>query len=155
IDETLKINPRDNDALTLRAGLALERHDAPSAIADLRAVLREQPEATTVRRTLARAHLENQEPALAEDVLREAMQMNPKDLQVRVDLAQLLAQPNRSEQAVALLEEAVRQSPTDVPAREMLVRAYLATKDYDAARTASEDIKTLRPNAASGFYLAG
>jgi tetratricopeptide (TPR) repeat protein len=155
IDETLKLNPRDNDALTLRAGLALDRHDAPSAIADLRAVLREQPDAVTVRRTLARAHFENGEPALAEDVLREAMQLAPQDLQLRVDLAQLLSQTNRSEQSVALLEEAVRLAPADVPAREMLVRAYLATKDLTAARTAAEDLKTLRPSGASGWYLAG
>jgi tetratricopeptide (TPR) repeat protein len=155
IDETLKINPRDNDALTLRAGLALERHDAPSAIADLRAVLREQPEAIVVRRTLARAHLENREPALAEDVLREAMQVAPHDLAVRVDLAQLLAQTGRAEQSVTLLEDAVRSAPADVPARETLVKAYLASRDFAAALTATEDIKILRPNGASGFYLAG
>ena len=155
IDETLKLNARDNDALTLRAGLALERHDAASAIADLRAVLREQPQAVTVSRTLARAHFENHEPALAEDVLREALQIAPADLQVRVDLAQLLSATNRAEQAVTLLEEAVTRAPADVPAREMLVRAYLATRDYSAARTAALDLKTLRPQGASSFYLAG
>ena len=155
IDETLKQNPRDNDALTMRAGLALERHDAASAIADLRAVLREQPESIAVRRTLARAHIENKEPALAEDVLREARQIAPRDLPLRVDLAQLLSQTNRAGQAVTLLEEAVHEAPADVPAREMLVRAYLAARDLSAARAAADDLKTLRPNGASGYFLAG
>jgi tetratricopeptide (TPR) repeat protein len=37
----------------------------------------------------------------------------------------------------------------------MLVRADLAIKDFTAARTATDDLKTLRPNGASGFYLGG
>ncbi|HTU65460.1 MAG TPA: tetratricopeptide repeat protein, partial [Steroidobacteraceae bacterium] len=155
IDETLKLNPRDNDALTLRAGLALDKGDAAAAITDLRSVLRDQPESVIVRRTLARAHVANREPALAEDVLREAMRLAPRDVPVRVDLAQLLSQTNRAELAVTLLEEAVRLVPTDVAARETLVKAYLAARDVAGARTAAEDLKTLRPDGASGFYLGG
>jgi tetratricopeptide (TPR) repeat protein len=155
IDDTLKLNPRDNDALTLRAGLALDQNDSSAAITDLRSVLRDQPQSVVVRRTLARAHVQNHEPALAEDVLREAMQLAPRDVAVRVDLAQLLGQTNRFEQAVTLLEDAVRQAPTDVAAREMLIKAYLATRNFAGARTAAEDLKTLRPDGASGFYLAG
>ena len=155
VDETLKLNPRDNDALTLRAGLALERHEAAAAIADLRSVLRENPQSVSIRRTLARAHIENQEPVLAEDVLREAMQIDPHDRELRLDLAQLLSQTNRAAQAVTLLEETVRQAPADVAAREMLVRAYLSTNDVAAARTAAQDLQTLQPEGVSGHYLAG
>ena len=41
------------------------------------------------------------------------------------------------------------------PARESLVRAYIANQDLVAARTAAEDLKILRPESASGPYLAG
>src|SRR5262249_45519690 len=90
--ESLKINPRDTDALTLRGNIALERRDAATAVADLRAVLREHPDSIPVLRTLARAHLANGEPALAEEKLRAALTEAPGSLEVRTDLAELMLQ---------------------------------------------------------------
>jgi tetratricopeptide (TPR) repeat protein len=152
---TLKKNPRDNDALILRGNIALERHDPKAAVADLRAVLRDQPGAVGVLRTLARAHLANGETALAEEALRQAMDGAPTDIGVRIEFAQLLMQTNRVEQAISLLEDGVKSAPTDIQAREALVRAYLLGKDFAAARTAAEDLKVAAPKLAIGSYLAG
>jgi tetratricopeptide (TPR) repeat protein len=155
VEAILKKNPRDNDALVLRGNIALERNDPAAAIADLRAVLRDQPGAVVVLRTLARAHIANGEPALAEEAIRSAMDAAPADTGVRVELAQLLLQTNRGPQAIALLEETVRSSPANIPAREALVRAYIAAKDFDAARRGAEDLKVAAPKLATGSYLAG
>jgi tetratricopeptide (TPR) repeat protein len=155
VAEVLQKNPQDNDALILRGNIALERQDPASAIADLRAVLRDQPHAVGLLRTLARAHLANGENALAEDSLRTAMDAAPADSAVKIELAQLLTQTGRAAPAVAILEETVKLAPDNVGAREALVRAYLGTKDLDAARRAAEDLKLTGPNLATGPYLSG
>ncbi len=155
VQEVLAENPRDNDALLLRGNLAMQGNDPAAAIGDLRAVLRDQPEAVPVLRALARAHVANHEPALAEETLQRAVALSPGDADVRVELAQMLAQAGKSEQALPLIEQTVRDNPTHVLAREILVRMYLARGDYPAARVAAEDLKTLAPEKAVGFYLAG
>jgi uncharacterized protein (TIGR02996 family) len=155
VQEVLAENPRDNDALLLRGNFSLQSDDPAAAIGDLRAVLRDQPDAVPVLRALARAHIANHEPALAEETLQRAVSLSPLDPDVRVELTQLLAQSGKSEQALPLIEQTVRDNPTHVQARETLVRLYLARGDYAAARVAAEDLKTLAPTKAVGFYLAG
>lgn len=155
IAEVLRANPHDDDALTLRGGIALERQDATGAINDLRAVLRDQPNATGVQSALARAYVLQGNAVLAEETLRAARQAAPHDSAVAIGLAQLLGQTQRGDQAVALLEQTVRESPADTSARQALVRAYLAQRDFKAARTAVADLETLQPKKAIGPYLAG
>jgi len=157
VDEALKRNPRDADALTLRGNLRLAKGDAPGAVADLRAVLRDQPTQVPVLRALARAHLANQEPALAEANLRTALTVAAGDVAVRVDLAELLWRTKRADEAVKLLEETVGLHPGDaaVPARAALVQANLAKPDLPAARVAAEDLQRAQPGLALGPYLAG
>ena len=155
IAEVLTENPRDNDALILRGNIALEKNDPTAAIADLRAVLRDQPGSVGLLRTLARAHLANGESGLAEESLRNALDAAPNDIAVRVELGQLQNQTGHAEQAVALLEEAVKSKPDYIPGREALVRAYIGAKDLDAARRAAEDLKLTAPDLAAGPYLSG
>jgi tetratricopeptide (TPR) repeat protein len=155
IEEVLRTNPRDNTALVLRADIEMQRKNPAAAIADLRNVLRDQPQAVPVRRALARAFIANGEPALAEEMLRAAMDAAPTDADLRIQLAQLLLQTDRTEQAIPVMEEAVRRAPTYVPAREQLVRCYMTKQDWTAARIAVEDLKTLQPKMALGFYLSG
>jgi tetratricopeptide (TPR) repeat protein len=155
IAEVLKENPRDDDALAMRGTIEAQQNDSKAAIADLRAAIRDQPTAIDLRRTLARAYLAGGQSGLAEQTLREALEIAPKEVRVRVELAEVLVRNNNIDQAVSTLEEAVRDAPSDLPAREGLVRAYLAKRDLAAAHKAIDDLQTLRPDAASGFYLAG
>jgi tetratricopeptide (TPR) repeat protein len=155
IEEVLKENARDNDALVLRGNMALARGDATGAITDLRAVLRDQPNSVPVMRALARAHLQNNEAALAEETLRAAVQSNPTDRPVRLELAQLLTQSGRPEQARPILEQLSNETPGDIPTLEALFRVQAALKDLAAARTTAEGIKRVRPDLPLGFFLEG
>jgi tetratricopeptide (TPR) repeat protein len=155
LDEVLKKNPRDTQALLLRGRIALARAEPATAIVDFRAVLRDQPQSAAVRQLLADAYSANGEPALAEESFRAAMDLAPKNIPLRIDFAQLLMGTQRVDAAVSLLEQGVSAAPDDVTIRDALAHAYLDKRDYVAARKAAEDLKTLRPQSAEGFYLAG
>lgn len=153
--EALASSPHDDDALVLRANLALRDGDAVGAIADLRAVLRDQPGAVPILRSLARAHLANRSPVLAEENLRTALAAAPNDVDVQVDLGELLTRTQRAAQAATLLEATVQANPAATAARTALIEAYLATDDLAAARGAAEQLKAARPDLPAGSYLAG
>lgn len=155
IDEVLRKDARDADALVLRANIALSHGDPTSAITDLRAVLRDQPQSVSLQRTLARAYQAQGNTALAEEALRAASDLAPNDPAVAVELAQLLARTSRVGEATTLLEAVVHRVPDSVPAHEELVRIYLANHDLTAARGAAEELKTLKGGSLSGFYFAG
>jgi tetratricopeptide (TPR) repeat protein len=153
--EVLAKSPRDNDALILRGNLALGRLDPKAAIADFRSVLRDQPNAVGVMRSLARAHLANGEPALAEETMRRAVDANPKDPVIRLDLAQLLAELGKPEQAKPIIDGVVKQSPDNVPALETQLKIAAATNDLVTAKAAADAIVATQPQSGLGYYYQG
>ena len=153
--EVLQKNPRDDDALILRASIEMQRNDPSGAIADLRAVLRNQPGSVALQRSIAAAYLAKGEPALAEEALRVAMQNAPNDPAVRIELAQLLTRTDRSSQGITLLEGTVKLLPDDVAAREALTKGYLAAGNLQGAHDSAEELKKRQPQSAAGFYYAG
>jgi tetratricopeptide (TPR) repeat protein len=155
IGEVLAESSRDDDALIMRANLELAHNDPTNAIADLRSVLHDQPKSVVLQRSLARAYIDEGQPAMAEEALRAAMEAAPGDVSLRISLAQFLIDTDRASQAVRLLEDTVTSAPGDGSAREGLVRANIANGDLLSARTAAEALKALRPDDAQGYYLAG
>jgi tetratricopeptide (TPR) repeat protein len=155
IAEVIKQNPRDNDALLLRSDIALMAGDATDAVTDLRSVLRDQPNAIGIMRQLARAYLQNGEPAQAEQMLRTAMQMAPQDPASRLQLAQLLINERKNDQAGPMLEQLSHEMPSNMPVEEALFRVQVAEKQLPAAQTTALSIQKAHPDLALGYYLAG
>jgi tetratricopeptide (TPR) repeat protein len=155
IAEVLAKSPRDNDALIMRGNLALAKQDPKTAIADLRAVLRDQPNTVGVMRSLARAHLANGEPALAEETMRRAVDANPSDPEARLDLAQLLIQLGKPAQAAPVVSELIKQQPNNLQALDAQFKIAVAGKDYALAKTTAESIAAAQPKSPLGYYYQG
>jgi tetratricopeptide (TPR) repeat protein len=155
LSDALERNPRDGDALALRASRQLARGDAQAAIADLRAVLRDRPNDLRLLRELARAHLANDEPALAEEALRRGAEAEPTDRSVRLELAQLLLRTGDVPGSMALLRQLVEERPADPAALDGLFRAALRADDLPTAKSAAEALLAVQPKAAIGHLYGG
>jgi tetratricopeptide (TPR) repeat protein len=155
IAQVLDKAPRDDDALILRGNLALAQKDPKSAIVDLRSVLRDQPNAVGVMRTLARAHLANGEPALAEETMRRALEANPRNPNVRVDLAELLTKIGKPEQAKPIIDELIKQQPNNYAALDIQFKVDTANKDLAGAKAAAAEMVALQPRQSLGYYYRG
>jgi predicted Zn-dependent protease len=155
VAEVLANDPRDDDALILRGNLALAQKDPKTAIADLRAVLRDQPNAIGVMRSLARAHLANGEPVLAEEILRRALEANPRDLTLQLDLAQLLSDVGRPAQAKPIIDALAQQQPNNTSVLEMQYKIAVATNDLVTARAAADAFVATQPQWSVGYFFQG
>ena len=145
IKEILAVSPTDDNALIVRADIALRQHDPATAIGDLRAVLRDEPDSLPLERLLTHAYVAKGDTALAEATLRSAMSAHATDVPIRLDLAALLAQTRRREQAAALLQATARQAPADP--RPLIALARLDAQDGDvlAALNAYDEASKLAP----------
>jgi tetratricopeptide (TPR) repeat protein len=155
LDEVLKENPRDADALISRAHLSLARGKADAAITDLRALQRDQPNSIPIQRELAHAYLQNYDTTLAEETLRAAVQNSPADPDTRLDLAQLLARSGRVDQALTILEKLTTDKPDNLTAFQALFDAQMARKDFAAALRTAALVQTAKPTLPAGNYMSG
>jgi tetratricopeptide (TPR) repeat protein len=155
VEEVLKENPRDQDALVLRGSLALDASDPGAAIADYRAALKDAPNNPDISRLLARAHQANKEPQLAIDTLLKAAEANPQALQLRGDLANLYSQQNNLDAVVGQLDEVLKQDPANRPALEGKFKTFVFQKNWTKAMDVADQLKQMLPNDAIGFYFAG
>jgi tetratricopeptide (TPR) repeat protein len=155
VNEVLAQNTRDNDALVIRADIELARNDARDAIADLRTVQRDQPANPTVLQALARAHLANGEPRVAEDVMRQAVELNPGNAELESGLAELLARLGKSDEANTVIAKAVEQLPGNLRALDTQFRIAMATSDLHSANSAANAIVAREPKLSVGYLYQG
>jgi tetratricopeptide (TPR) repeat protein len=155
IEEVLKKNPRDNDALLTRADLSMARGNADAAIADLRAVQRDQPNSVPIQRALARAYLKSDDPTLAEETLRAAAQANASDIDLQLDLANLFADTGRIDQAATLLQRLAAEHSANVDVLKGLFKVQMARRDYAGARHSAELVQAATPALPAGIYMSG
>ena len=155
VQDLLKINPRDNRGLMLRSQLQLSGGDAPAAIADLRSVLKDQPNSLDVLARLARAHIANKEPKLAVEVAGSAVDRFPQSVDARLLLAEARAGAGDRAGALEALDTILKAEGRHYKAAITKAGLQMSAREFPAALKTLQAARDAYPREARIPYLMG
>lgn len=140
IDQMLAQDARDEQALLLRAGIAMNEQRLDDAVNDLRTILRDIPESPRAQLLLARTHEMQGLRDLATQHYANAAQMGKYALPFAMPYAQYLMKTGRARAVEGVLREALKTSPGNLPALRLLAQAYLNTGNIAGAQTVADEV---------------
>lgn len=155
IEEVLKENPRQKDALLIRAALSIDSNESDKGIADLRTLLKDDPGDVKALRLKARAHLLKKEIALARQSLESAIQASPQEAAANVELVQLLVNTGELDDAVTVLERMLRFVPDNLAVNNIIARIRAKQQRWDEVLKISERLRESHPDSPLGYYYQG
>lgn len=141
IAEILTKDPRNEQAVTLKAGLDLDEGKIDETIANLRALLRDVPNSAQALLLLGKAHELGGSPELAEEHYMKAFQANKSEAAFGVAFAEYLIKRGDAERAEAILEEALSRIPGHLPALKMLAQARVSQGDWAGAQAVADEVR--------------
>lgn len=137
VAEVLKENPKDDEAIALRASLSMltgTREQLQSAINDLQSVITRMPRNPVLRYNLGRALLARQDVQAARVQLEEAIRIQPDYVLPRITLAQIMLQNREYPKVVQMAQEILTYDQANLPARLLRSRALIGLGELRQAR---------------------
>ena len=151
VEEVLKENPKDNDALTLKGRLAVNAGDFPEAIAVFRSVLKDQPNSVAVLSYLAETQLRNGDVELAGENLRRAVDVEPQNAEARIRLARYLMQTKDFAGGLEQVDAVLAKTPDDVTALVVKSNILAAKGDQAGVGPVLESLKETQDGRVEGY----
>lgn len=145
----LEDDPRNADALAIRAGLHLRESRYDEAVQDIRLALAEAPDNWRYMLLEAQAHKLNGSASLAGERLAAAVEASDYGAQAVVAYARHLIDERKTDFAASLIEDGLARSPNSIPLLNLLARLRLAQSDWLAAEEIARRLETLESGKAS------
>ncbi len=155
LKDVLKLEPENPDGLMARARLELIDNKPDNAIADLRSILKNAPDAPQPLTLLAVAQERTGALNLALDTYKKILDKNGNDLAALLGAARLDIQQNQLDEAQKLLEHARSLAGTNVDVARLLVDLYTRKQQWQQALELCDQLTLNSNSAAVGFYLKG
>ena len=155
LNAIIEADKSNQQALTLRAGLALEAKKYDEAIADLRAVLGDSPDNSKAALMLATAHEASNSPELAEEHYLKAFESSkfaPEYGMPYVDFLMRRKQPERAEKA---LQDMLETNPNDVLVMRALAQFKISRGDYVGAQELADKAKKIGASSSVTDQIIG
>ncbi len=137
VQEILKDDPKDSEAIAIRASLSLltgTREQLQSAINDLQTVISKMPDNPVLRYNLGRALLAKQNWDAARVQFEEAVKLRPDYLLPRITLAQMMLQNREWGKVIQMAQEILVFDKGNLAARLLRSRALIGMGEMKQAR---------------------
>lgn len=160
IAEILAKDSRNEQALIMKASLAIERGKTDEAISDLRTILRDVPNSSQALLLLAQAHDKAGAPELADEHYMRAFQSSKMAAPYGLTYAQYLLKRNQAARAEKILEQVLAATPGNDRAMKMLAQTRIAQGNWTGAQEVADEIKKrddkgIVPDQIAGAIFAG
>ncbi len=143
IDEVLAVDARNSQGLINRASIQLQSRETDGAIANLRAVLRDEPDSARALLLLARAHNQSGAPELAADYYARAVRADASQVAIALEYALLLIRAQSFDQAEQVLERVLAVQPRNADALKAMAQVRIGQQDWAAAQELADRLKRL------------
>ena len=155
LNTILAADKSNQQALTLRANLALEAKNYDAAIADLRAVIGDSPDFSKASLMLATAHEASGSPELAEEYYLKAFESSkftPEYGMPYVDFLMRRKQPERVEKA---LQDMLEANPNNARVMRALAQLKISRGDFVGAQALADQAKKIGANSTVTDQILG
>lgn len=139
----LASDPKNVEALLVRATVSTMNSDYTAATDDLRVALAEEPRSAGILRALANIYERSGKIELAEENLAKAVAIQEFKPGLGMDLAQFLLRYGKTERAETVLQNVLEKTPTNEPALKQLATIRLGLGNWQGASEIATSLSKL------------
>ncbi len=160
VDEVLKKDPKQLDALVAKVRLQLMDRKLDAALTTAKAAVAAQPTSPQAQYMLGNVLLARDQPEDAATAFKEALRLNPSLALAHMELAKLALTSGKNDEAVQYAQSAIQSMPNSAEANLLLARAQLANHNPSGAEKSLKALERAFPSNPAvqtelgRFYLA-
>ena len=155
LNDILKTDSGNEQALMLRAGIAMTAKNYDAAIIDLRAAIKESTDPSAPTFMLAKVHESTGAFALADEQYLLAFQASKFSAELGVPYAEFLLQRKQPERAEKVLEDVLQHDPKDTLTLRTLAQSKISRGDLVGAQALAEKLKQSGDQSTLPDEIAG
>lgn len=155
IDEVIEKDQRNEQALTLKAGLEIDNKEYDSAVAHLRSILRDNPNSVRTLMMLAKLHAVTGDKALAEEHYVRALKASNNNVEIGVEYANYFVRNKDIERAEKVLQDLLDANKNDIKLLRLMAQVKISRGDYAGAQAIADQLKASTSSAQLSEQISG
>ncbi len=150
VKEVIDEDPKNADALALRATARIEQNDLSGAVTDLREALDQKPDSIPIKIILARAYERQGAIELAVDEFGQALKDSNHNPEVAMQYVDLLRRRGNYDAMEVVLTEAIDRNSSNLILITTLAELRLNKRDWAGAQQIADVLLKYDPNSEVG-----